>query len=95
MGSVRVGTVDLPARAGWDRYFGTLTYLELSGLFAAPVKTANVSASARRPCRRMSEKRVAPTSASENAAVPLTPAASETQITSSSAFVSTMVPIVN
>jgi uncharacterized protein YecE (DUF72 family) len=43
MGSVRVGTVDLPARAGWDRYFGTLTYLELSGLFAAPVKTATMS----------------------------------------------------
>jgi hypothetical protein len=43
MGSVRVGTVDLPARAGWDRYFGALTYLELSGLFAAPVKTATMS----------------------------------------------------
>jgi uncharacterized protein YecE (DUF72 family) len=43
MGSVRVGTVDLPARAGWDRYFGTLTYLELSGLFVAPVKTATMS----------------------------------------------------
>lgn len=41
--SIRVGTVDLPARAGWDRYFGELTYLELSGLFAAPVKTATLS----------------------------------------------------
>jgi uncharacterized protein YecE (DUF72 family) len=43
MASVRVGTVDLPARAGWDRYFGALTYLELTGLFAAPVKTATMS----------------------------------------------------
>jgi len=41
--AIRVGTVDLPARAGWDRYFGVLTYLELTGLFAAPVKTATMS----------------------------------------------------
>jgi hypothetical protein len=41
--AIRVGTVDLPARAGWDRYFGALTYLELSGLFTAPVKTATMS----------------------------------------------------
>src|SRR5262245_8956298 len=40
---VRVGTVDLPARSGWDRYFGILSYLELSGLFAAPVKTGTLS----------------------------------------------------
>jgi uncharacterized protein YecE (DUF72 family) len=39
----RVGTVDLPARAGWDRYFGSLSFLEISGLFAAPVKTATLS----------------------------------------------------
>jgi hypothetical protein len=41
--AIRVGTVDLPARAGWDRYFGALTYLELTGLFAAPVKTGTLS----------------------------------------------------
>jgi len=41
--AIRVGTVDLPARSGWDRYFGVLTYLELSGLFSAPVKTATMS----------------------------------------------------
>lgn len=41
--AIRVGTVDLPTRGGWDRYFGVLTYLELTGLFAAPVKTATLS----------------------------------------------------
>jgi uncharacterized protein YecE (DUF72 family) len=40
---IRVGTVDLPARTGWDRYFGGLTYLELSGLFSAQIKSATMA----------------------------------------------------
>jgi len=35
---VRIGTVDLPARVERERYFRELTYLELSALYAGPVK---------------------------------------------------------
>jgi uncharacterized protein YecE (DUF72 family) len=37
---VRIGTVDLPARLERERYFGELSYLELSALFAGPLKPA-------------------------------------------------------
>jgi len=35
---LRIGTVDVPARIDRERYFAELTYLELSALFAGPVK---------------------------------------------------------
>lgn len=38
MADVRIGTVDLPDRIERDRYFRDLSYLELSALFAGPVK---------------------------------------------------------
>jgi len=38
MPPVRIGTVDLPERVERDRYFDELSYLELSALFAGPVK---------------------------------------------------------
>src|SRR5262245_35693947 len=43
MGSVRVGTVDLPARSGWDCHFGTVAPPRLWGLFRPPGKTATLS----------------------------------------------------
>jgi hypothetical protein len=38
MPSVRIGTVDLPERTERSRYFHELPYLELSALFAGPLK---------------------------------------------------------
>jgi len=38
--AIRIGTVDVPARVDRDRYFRELSYLELSLLFAGPVKPA-------------------------------------------------------
>src|SRR5690348_4642449 len=35
---IRVGTVDVPARIDRERYFRELSYLELTALFAGPVK---------------------------------------------------------
>jgi uncharacterized protein YecE (DUF72 family) len=35
---IRIGTVDVPARIERERYFRELSYLELSALFAGPVK---------------------------------------------------------
>lgn len=40
MPPVRIGTVDLPERLERERYFDELTYLELSALFAGPLKPA-------------------------------------------------------
>lgn len=38
MEAPRIGTVDIPARIERDRYFRELTYVELSALFAGPVR---------------------------------------------------------
>jgi len=43
MATVRIGTVDLPQKGGWDGYFKRLDYLELSGLHAAPVKASTLA----------------------------------------------------
>ncbi len=40
MPPVRIGTVDLPERLERERYFRELSYLELSALFAGPLKAA-------------------------------------------------------
>lgn len=40
MPDLRTGTVDIPERVERDRYFQELPYLELSALFAAPLKPA-------------------------------------------------------
>jgi hypothetical protein len=40
MSPVRIGTVDLPERLERERYFHELSYLELSALFAGPLKAA-------------------------------------------------------
>lgn len=40
MPTVRIGTVDLPERIDRERYFRELPYLELSALFASPLKAA-------------------------------------------------------
>jgi hypothetical protein len=40
MSTVRIGTVDLPERLERERYFRELSYLELSALFAGPLKAA-------------------------------------------------------
>jgi uncharacterized protein YecE (DUF72 family) len=40
MPPVRIGTVDLPERIERERYFRELPYLELSALFAGPLKAA-------------------------------------------------------
>jgi len=40
MPPVRIGTVDLPERVTRERYFHELSYLELSALFAGPLKDA-------------------------------------------------------
>jgi hypothetical protein len=40
MPPVRIGTVDLPERIERERYFQELSYLELSALFAGPLKAA-------------------------------------------------------
>lgn len=42
MPPVRLGTVDIPDRVERSRYFQELSYLELSALFAAPLKTASL-----------------------------------------------------
>jgi uncharacterized protein YecE (DUF72 family) len=42
MPPVRIGTVDLPERLDRDRYFAELSYLELSALFAGPLKPASL-----------------------------------------------------
>ena len=39
MPPVRIGTVDIPERVERERYFQELSYLELSALFAGPLKT--------------------------------------------------------
>lgn len=41
--SVRIGTVDLPDRMERDRYFRELDYLELSMLYAGPVKPSSLA----------------------------------------------------
>jgi hypothetical protein len=38
MAEARIGTVDIPDRTERERYFAELTYLELSALFAGPLK---------------------------------------------------------
>jgi uncharacterized protein YecE (DUF72 family) len=43
MPSVRLGTVDIPERIERPRYFQELSYLELSALFAAPLKAASLA----------------------------------------------------
>ncbi|HEY0195211.1 MAG TPA: hypothetical protein VGC42_29050 [Kofleriaceae bacterium] len=43
MPTVRVGTVDLPERIEREPYFRTLRYLELSALFAAPLKAVSLT----------------------------------------------------
>jgi uncharacterized protein YecE (DUF72 family) len=40
MPPVRIGTVDIPERIERERYFRELSYLELSALFAGPLKAA-------------------------------------------------------
>lgn len=40
MSEIRIGTVDLPERIERERYFRELDYLELSALFAGPMKPA-------------------------------------------------------
>src|SRR3954468_3754556 len=40
MPPARIGTVDIPERVDRSRYFHDLSYLELSALFAAPLKAA-------------------------------------------------------
>jgi uncharacterized protein YecE (DUF72 family) len=39
----RIGTVDIPDRIERDRYFRTLSYLELSALFAGPLKPGSLA----------------------------------------------------
>jgi uncharacterized protein YecE (DUF72 family) len=39
----RIGTVDLPARVERERYFQELSYLELSALFQAPLKSSSLA----------------------------------------------------
>lgn len=39
----RIGTVDIPERVERDRYFRTLSYLELSALFAGPLKPGSLA----------------------------------------------------
>jgi uncharacterized protein YecE (DUF72 family) len=43
MASVRIGTVDIPERTERDRYFRELDYLELSALFAGPLKPSLIA----------------------------------------------------
>jgi len=43
MPPVRIGTVDLPERIERERYFAELSYLELSALFAGPLKPPSLS----------------------------------------------------
>lgn len=42
MAPVRIGTVDLPERIDRERYFQELPYLELSALFAGPLKAGSL-----------------------------------------------------
>src|SRR5688572_17132274 len=39
----RIGTVDIPDRIERDRYFRELSYLELSALFAGPLKPGSLA----------------------------------------------------
>lgn len=39
----RIGTVDLPERVDRERYFRDLTYMELSALFAGPLKPSSLA----------------------------------------------------
>jgi uncharacterized protein YecE (DUF72 family) len=41
--AIRIGTVDLPERIERSRYFRELSYLELSALFAGPLKPASLA----------------------------------------------------
>ncbi len=43
MSNVRIGTVDLPQKGGWDGYWKRLGYLELSGLHATPAKAITIA----------------------------------------------------
>ncbi len=43
MPPARIGTVDIPERVERARYFEELSYLELSALFAAPLKSASLA----------------------------------------------------
>lgn len=43
MPPVRIGTVDIPERVERERYFRELSYLELSALFAGPLKAASLA----------------------------------------------------
>jgi uncharacterized protein YecE (DUF72 family) len=43
MPPVRIGTVDIPERVERERYFQELSHLELSALFAAPLKPASLA----------------------------------------------------
>lgn len=43
MPPVRIGTVDLPERIERERYFAELSYLELSALFAGPLKPPSLA----------------------------------------------------
>lgn len=43
MAEARIGTVDIPDRTERERYFSQLSYLELSALFAGPLKPASLA----------------------------------------------------
>jgi uncharacterized protein YecE (DUF72 family) len=43
MNTVRIGTVDLPQKDGWDGYWKRLSYLELTGLHAAPPRAVTLT----------------------------------------------------
>lgn len=43
MAEARIGTVDIPDRTERQHYFGQLSYLELSALFAGPLKPASLA----------------------------------------------------
>ena len=43
MATLRIGTVDLPARVEREHYFQHLSYLELSALFQSPLKPAAIA----------------------------------------------------
>lgn len=43
MAEARIGTVDIPDRTERERYFRELSYLELSALFAGPLKSASLA----------------------------------------------------
>jgi uncharacterized protein YecE (DUF72 family) len=43
MSPVRIGTVDIPERTERERYFQELSYLELSAMFAGPLKASSLA----------------------------------------------------